>query len=157
MTRFMTLALAIALPAPVAAAAQPSASITVNCAGSGAAAASREVPNFHGTWDFVMDVAGTPNFGLLSIGFVGNAYAGSLGLSLTAPVVVRDITLTGDRFRLVTASPAGDVVFDGTLSPKGDRMCGTITYHDGRTFPAVAQKRPSTYQSTPQSQRSSTR
>jgi hypothetical protein len=151
MKRLMTLALLAALGAPTAVAAQPSASITVNC-GAGAAAGS-EAANLHGTWDFLMDVAGTPNFGLLSIGFVGVAYGGSLSLSLTAPVVLRGITLTGNKFRLAVASPAGDVLFDGLLSAKGDRMCGTVTYHDGRTFPAVAQKRPSTYQSTPQAQR----
>lgn len=151
MKALMTLAMTAALAAPAAVAAQTLAPITVNC-GVGAAAGS-EAPNLHGTWDFLMDVAGTPNFGLLAIGFVGTAYGGSLSLSLTAPVVLRGITLTGNSFHLAVASPAGDVLFDGILSAKGDRMCGTVTYHDGRTFPALAQKRPSSYQSTPQAQR----
>lgn len=112
-----------------------------------------EVPNLHGNWEFLMDVGGTPNFGLLSIGFVGDVYGGSLSLWMTAPVVLREITITGQIFNLAVASPAGDVLFDGTLSARGDRMCGTVTYHDGRKFPAVAQKRPSTYRSLPPSQR----
>jgi len=116
----------------------------------GAAATGGEAPNLHGNWEFLMDVGGTPNFGLLSIGFVGDAYGGSLSLWMTAPVVVRKIDLTGNRFHMAVASREGDVLFDGTLSAKGDRMCGTVTYHGGRTFPAVAQKRPSAYQSQAQ-------
>lgn len=156
MKRLMTLALTIALASPSAVAAQPASSIAVNC-GTAPATARGEVPNLHGNWDFLMDVGGTPNFGLLSIGFVGNEYGGSLALSLTAPVVLREITLTGDSFRMTVASLEGDVRFDGMLSAKGDRMCGTVTYHDGSSFPAVAQKRPSTYRSQPQAERSPAR
>lgn len=112
-----------------------------------------DAPNLHGNWEFLMDVGGTPNFGLLSIGFVGDAYGGSLSLWMTAPVVVRKMTLSGNRFHMAVASREGDVLFDGLLSANGDRMCGAVTYHGGRTFPALAQKRPSTYQSQPQSQR----
>lgn len=112
-----------------------------------------EAPNLHGNWEFLMDVGGTPNFGLLSIGLVDDAYGGSLALWMTAPVVLREMTLTGNRFHMTVASREGDVLFDGVLSTKGDRMCGTVTYHGGRTFPAVAQKRPSTYQSRPRPRR----
>lgn len=147
----MPLALAAALTAPAAAAAQPATSIAVNC-GSGAATMDREPLNLHGNWDFLMDVGGTPNFGLLSIGRVDDAYSGSLSLWQTAPVVVRELSLTGHTFHLAVASREGDVLFDGVLSAKGDRMCGTVTYHGGRKFTAVAQKRPSTYQSQPQAQ-----
>lgn len=152
----VTLALAAAIAAPAATAAPLEASITVNC-GTQSATAGDEAPNLHGNWDFVMDFGGTPNFGLLSIGFLDNAYGGSLSLWMTAPVVLREVNVTGGQFRLVVASPMGDVFFDGTLSAKGDRMCGTVTYHDGHSFPALAQKRPSTYQSTPQSQRARAR
>lgn len=145
----MTLALAAAFAAPAAVAAQPATSIAVNC-GPGAAAASGEVPNLHGNWDFLMDVGGTPNFGLLSIGLVDGAYGGSLALWSTAPVVLRKMTLTGNSFHMAVASPDGDVLFDGVLSAKGDRMCGTVTYHGGRTFPALARKRLTTYQSQAQ-------
>lgn len=147
----ITLAVAAAFASPAAVAAQPVTSIAVNC-GAEAVAAGGEAPNLHGTWDFLMDVDGTPSFGLLSIGLVDGGYGGSLTPVRTAPVVLRRITVTGSSIRMVVASREGDVVFDGRLSAKGDRMCGTVNYHDGRIFPMVAQKRPSTYQSPPQAQ-----
>ena len=150
----MTIALAVpvALAAPTAAAAQPAASIAVNC-DAGTAHAGGEAPNLHGHWDFLMVPRGTPSFGLMSIGFVGADYGGSLAPARTAPVVLRKITLTGNSIHMVVASTEGDVLFDGRLSAKGDFMCGTVTYHGGETFPMVAQKRPSTYQSQSQAQR----
>ena len=147
-----TLVMAAALAAPATVDAQPPSSIAVNC-GAGAAPAGGEAPNLHGNWDLLFDAGGTPNFGLLSIGLVDAAYGGSLSLWGTAPVVVRKISLTGNGIHMAVASPAGDVLFDGRLSAKGDRMCGTVTYHDGRTFPMVVQKRPSAYQPRPQAQR----
>ena len=146
----IALALAAALAAPGAVAAQPATPIAVNC-GTGAATAG--APNLHGNWDFLMDVGGTPSFGLLSIGLVDGGYGGSLTPVRTAPVVLRRITLTGNSIHMVVASREGDVLFDGRLSAKGDLMCGTVTYHGGETFPMVAQKRPSTYPSQPQAQR----
>lgn len=147
----VTLALTAAFASPAAVAAEPVTSIAVNC-GAEAAAAGGEAPNLHGVWDFLMDVQGTPSFGLLSIGLVDGGYGGSLTPVRTAPVVLRRITVTGNNIRLVAASREGDVVFDGRLSAKGDRMCGNVIYHGGRTFPMVAQKRPSTYQEPPQAQ-----
>lgn len=152
MKRLMMLALVASFADCAEIAAQPATTIAVSC-GTGAAPAVSDVPNLHGTWDFVMDVGGTPNFGLLSIGFVDDAFGGSLTLWMTAPVIVREMNLTGNRFHMAVASREGDVLFDGVLSAKSERMCGTVTYHGGRTFAAVAQKRPSTYQSQPQSQR----
>lgn len=152
MKRLMTLALAAALAAPAVLAAQPVTSIPINC-DAGAVPAGAEAPNLHGNWDLLFDAGGTPNFGLLSIGFVGADYGGSLTPVGTAPVVVRKITLTGNSIHMAVASREGDVLFDGRLSAKGNRMCGTVTYHDGRTFPMVAQRRPSTYQSQSQAQR----
>ena len=148
----MTLALAAACAAPAAVAAQPATPIALNCDG-GAAGAGGEAPNLHGNWDFLMVPRGTPSFGLMSIGFVGADYGGSLAPVRTAPVVLRRITLTGNSIHMVVASTEGDVLFDGRLSATGDFMCGTVTYHGGETFPMVAQKRPSTYQSQPQAQR----
>jgi hypothetical protein len=150
MRYLITFALAAAVAAPTA--AQPASSIAVNC-GAGAAPAGAEVPNLHGAWDFLMDVGGTPNFGLLSIGIADDDYGGSLALWMTAPVVLRKLTVTGNRFHLAVASREGDVLFDGVLSAKGDRMCGTVTYHGGRKFAAVAQKRPTTYQPQPPAER----
>jgi hypothetical protein len=138
-----------ALPAS---ATEAAASIAVNC-DAGPAASGGEAPNLHGHWDFLMVPRGTPSFGLMSIGFVGADYGGSLAPARTAPVVLRKVTLTGNGIQLVVASREGDVLFDGKLSAKGDFMCGTVTYHGGETFPMVAQKRPSTYQSQPQAQR----
>jgi hypothetical protein len=149
MKRLMTLALAAALAAPAAAAAQPTTPLEVNC-GAAAAAAGGEAPNLHGNWDFLMDVGGTPSFGLLSIGPVDGGYGGSVTPTRTAPVVLRGITLTGHSIHMVVATREGDILFDGRLSAAGDRMCGTVTYHGGRTFPMVAQKRPSAYPSRPQ-------
>jgi len=148
----ITLALAAAATAPAAAAAQPAPSIAMNC-DPGPAAASGEAPNLHGHWDFLMVPRGTPSFGLMSIGFVGTEYGGSLAPVRTAPVVLRNITLNGNDIHMVVASREGDVLFDGKLSAKGDLMCGTVTYHGGETFPMIAQKRPSTYQSPSQAQR----
>ena len=151
MKRLMTLALTAALATPAVVAAQTAPAIAVNCGAE--AAPGGDAANLHGNWDFLMDVGGTPNFGLLAIGFVDDAYGGSLSLWQTAPVVLRKLSLTGNSFHMAVASREGDVLFDGTLSAQGDRMCGTVTYHGGRKFPAVAQKRPSTYQSPPQAQR----
>jgi hypothetical protein len=148
----MTLVLAAAFAAPEAVVAQPAKSIALSC-DAGTAAAGGEAPNLHGHWDFLMVPRGTPSFGLMSIGFVGADYGGSLAPSRTAPVVLRKITLTGNSIHMVVASREGDVLFDGKLSAKGDLMCGTVTYHEGETFPMVAQKRPSAYQSQPQAQR----
>ena len=143
---------ALASAALPASATEAAASIAVNC-DAGPAASGGEAPNLHGHWDFLMVPRGTPSFGLMSIGFVGADYGGSLAPVRTAPVVLRRITLTGNSVHMVVASREGDVLFDGRLSAKGDFMCGTVTYHGGETFPMVAQKRPSTYQSQPQAQR----
>jgi hypothetical protein len=148
----MMLALVAAFAAPAALTAQPAPPIAVTC-DAGAAAADGEAPNLHGHWDFLMVPRGIPSFGLMSIGFVGADYGGSLAPSRTAPVVLRKVSLTGNSIHMVVASTEGDVLFDGRLSAKSDYMCGTVTYHGGETFPMVAQKRPSTYQSQPQAQR----
>ena len=148
-----TLALAAAFAWPAALAAQPAQQIAITCDAGPAAAAGAEAPNLHGHWDFLMVPRGTPSFGLMSIGFVGADYGGSLAPTRTAPVVLRKVTLSGNDIRLVVASAEGDVTFDGKLSAKGDYMCGTVTYHEGETFPMVAHRRPTTYQSQPQAQR----
>lgn len=153
MKRLMTLALITAFAVPAELDAQPTASIALTC-DAGAATARAETPNLHGQWDFLMVPRGTPSFGLMSIGFVGADYGGSLAPVRTAPVVLRNITVNGDKVHMVVASTEGDVLFDGRISAKGDFMCGTVTYHGSETFPMAAQKRPSTYQSQSQAQRS---
>lgn len=151
MRRLITIVAAAAFAAPAAVAAPPVTSIAMNC-GAEEVRAGGEVPSLHGNWDFLMDVDGTPSFGLLSIGLIDGGYGGSLTPTRTAPVVLRGITVTGSNVRMVVASREGDVVFEGRLSAKGDRMCGTVTYHNGRTFPMLAQKRPSAYPSQPPAQ-----
>ena len=148
-----TLALAAAFAWPAALAAQPAQQqIAVTC-DAGPAAAGGEAVNLHGHWDFLMVPRGTPSFGLMSIGFVGADYGGSLAPTRTAPVVIRSVAVSGNTIHMVVASAEGDVLFDGKLSAKGDYMCGTVTYHEGETFPMVAHRRPTTYQSQPQAQR----
>ncbi|MFC7536101.1 hypothetical protein ACFQPG_01810 [Sphingomonas sp. GCM10030256] len=148
----MTVALIAAFAAPAALAAKPPTSVAVTC-DPGPVRANGEAPNLHGHWDFLMVPRGTPSFGLMSIGFVGADYGGSLAPARTAPVVLRKLMMTGDNIHMIVASTEGDVRFDGRLSARGDFMCGTVTYHGGETFPMVAQKRPTTYQSQPQAQR----
>lgn len=130
---------------PGAAAGQTAMPLGVTCDGGPAPAAG--AAHLHGNWDFLMDVGGSPSFGLLSIGWIDGGYGGSLTPTRTAPVVVRSIRLTGANIQMVVASPEGDVRFDGKLSSKGDRMCGMVAYHGGQTFPMVAQRRPSSYPS----------
>lgn len=148
----IALALTVGFAVPAAVAAQPAGSIAMNC-DAGTAASDGEAPNLHGSWDFLMVPHGTPSFGLMSIGFVGADYGGSLMPARTAPVVLRKITLTGNKIQMVVASREGDVLFDGKVSAKGDFMCGAVTYHGGESVPMVAQKRPSTYQSPSSTQR----
>ena len=150
--RLIALVLAIGFAVPAAVAAKPAGSMAVTC-DMETATADGEPPNLHGSWDFLMVPHGTPSFGLMSIGFVGAEYGGSLIPARTAPVVLRKISLTGNKIQMVVASREGDVLFDGKLSAKGDFMCGTVTYHGGESVPMVAQKRPSTYQSPSSTQR----
>jgi len=155
MKSLIPLALAAALAAPSAAAAPadaPAASLALTC-DAGGAVAGGEAPNLHGNWDVLMVPQGAASFGVMSIGFVGAEYGGALVPARTAPVVLRNITVTGDRIRMAVASADGDVHFDGRLSAKGDFMCGTVTYHGGVKVPMVAQKRPSAYRSAPQAER----
>ena len=152
MIRLMMLAVTAGLAASATCEAQPAPPAVLNCS-AGEAAAGGEAPNLHGNWDFLMVPRGIPSFGLMSIGFVGADYGGSLAPTRTAPVVLRNIKLTGNNIHMVVASREGDVLFDGKLSAKGDYMCGTVTYHEGEKFPMIAHRRPSAYQSQPQAQR----
>ena len=152
MIRLMMLAVTAGLAASATCQAQPAPPAALTCS-AGEAAAGGETPNLHGNWDFLMVPRGIPSFGLMSIGFVGADYGGSLAPTRTAPVVLRNIKLTGNTIHMVVASREGDVLFDGKLSAKGDYMCGTVTYHEGETFPMIAHRRPSAYQSQPQAQR----
>lgn len=132
--------------------AQTAPPVALSC-DAGATAAAAEPANLHGSWDFLMVPRGVPSFGLMSIGFVGSEYGGSLAPTRTAPVVIRNVTMNGNAIRMTVASREGDVLFDGTVSARGDYMCGTVTYHGGETFPMIAHKRPMGYQSPSRAER----
>ena len=148
----LALAAAVTFTGPETALGQTPNQLSINCE-SGAFSARHDPPNLHGEWDFLMVPRGQLSFGLMTIGFVGADYGGSLSLARTAPVVLRSITFDGEHVQMVVASREGDVFFNGRLSAKGDFMCGAVTYHGGETFPMVAQKRPTSYQSPPQAER----
>ena len=152
MKRLILLALAGYATSQIPCNAQNTAPVALSC-DAGAPAAGAEPANLHGNWDFLMIPRGTPSFGLMSIGFVGSEYGGSLAPARTAPVVIRNVTMIGNSVRMTVASREGDVLFDGTVSAKGDYMCGTVTYHGGETFPMIAHKRPMAYQSISQAER----
>lgn len=139
--RLVCLLAALATPAPLL--AQETTVLTTACAAPPTAAgpAAAPEPDLHGSWDFHMDVAGSPSFGVLSVGWIDGRYGGTLSPVSTAPVVIRSLTVTGRTIRMVVASREGDVRFDGVLSGRGDRMCGIVAYHGGQFLPMVAQKR----------------
>ena len=125
--------------AAVPAAASEAATMRFECPAS--PAKPGQSPELSGLWDTVMDVGGTPSFGLLSLGTSGNELAGSLALN-AGVVVVRSLKFDGLKVAMIVASREGDVRFDGTLASDGKRMCGIVSYHGGRKFEMIAQKRP---------------
>ncbi|WP_309090190.1 hypothetical protein [Phenylobacterium sp.] len=139
------LMLAAAAAVPATALARETTVLETTCAPSpspaAGAPAARE-PDLAGLWDFYMDVGGVPSFGLLSLGRLDGRYAGTLTPVRTAPVIVRSLTVSDRKVKLVVGSPEGDVAYDAVLSGAGDRMCGTVTYHGGLLHPMVAQRRP---------------
>ena len=147
---FLGLAILVAASMPTSAKSADATMVTCN---AGPVSAGGETPNLHGQWDFLMVPRGQPSFGLMTIGFVGSDYGGSLAPTRTAPVVIRKVELTGHAIKMVVASREGDVLFDGNLSAKGDYMCGTVTYHGGEKFPMIAHKRPMAYRSPSQAER----
>lgn len=152
MNRLILIAFASCAISHSPAAAKQTAPLSLTCdAGDGPT--ESEPANLHGLWDFLMVPRGTPSFGVMSIGYVGSDYGGSLAPTRTAPVVLRGISIVGSSVSMTVASREGDVHFDGKLSAKGDFLCGNVTYHGGETFPMIAQKRPMTYQSPSQVER----
>ena len=118
----MTLALAGIFAAPAASAAQQVLSTAMDCGAQGTPA-SGETANLHGNWDLLMDVGGTPSFGLMSIGLIDGAYGGSLTPARTAPVVLRRIVLNGNDIHL-SPPQAGAMSCSTAGFGGGDRMCG---------------------------------
>jgi hypothetical protein len=128
----------------LAAAAAPAAaevSVSMRFACPPPTAVPSQPPELPGLWDLVMDVGGTPSFGLLSLGMADGKLAGSISLN-AGVAVVRSLTLDGQAVTLVVTTGEGDVRFDGTLTADGKRMCGIVTYHGGQKLAMVAQKTP---------------
>ncbi|HSX54462.1 MAG TPA: hypothetical protein VLG14_04115 [Sphingomonas sp.] len=98
-------------------------------------------PELSGLWDVLMDAGGIPSFGLLSVGMLDTGLGGSLALT-PGVVVVRSLKSDGRTVAMIVASREGDVRFDGSLTADGKRMCGIVSYHGGRKFGMIAQKRP---------------
>ena len=140
------ISVAAILAAPSYAFAQEPVVLTATCAAPkpepGGAAKAYDL---RGSWDFHMDVGGLPSFGVLAVGWFDGGYGGSLTPMSTAPVVVRSLTVTGLAVKMTVASPEGDVVFNGWLAGKGDRMCGIVDYHGGQRLKMVMHRRPAPY------------
>lgn len=136
----LTAALAVAVPVR----AQPVTPSLAACEAAPFVPAS-EAPDLQGQWDFLMLVGSTPSPGLLALGPMDGAYAGSLTPYRTNTVAVRRLTLDGGTVRMSVASREGEVVFEGRLTGTPDTMCGTVHYHGGQKLPMVAVRRPTTY------------
>lgn len=141
--RLFACALMFAAAAPASGFAQDATVLKTTCA-KGAprpAGAAASQPDLAGLWDIYLDVGGIPSFGLLSIGWLDERYGGTLTPVRTAPVVLRSLTVSDEKVRMIVGSREGDVIFNGVLSGSADRMCGIVTYHGGQLLPMVAQRR----------------
>ena len=104
-----------------------------------------EAPDLAGQWDILMQVGAAPSPGLMALGHMDGAYAGSLTPYRTNTVVVRRLTLDRGAVNMSVASREGEVLFEGHLTGNPDTMCGTVLYHGGQRFQMVAVRRPTSY------------
>jgi hypothetical protein len=104
-----------------------------------------EPPDLQGQWDFLMMVGETPSPGLMALGPMDGAYAGSLTPYRTNTVAVRRLTLDRGTVNMSVASREGEVRFEGHLTGRPDTMCGRVFYHGGQVLRMVAIRRPSNY------------
>lgn len=104
-----------------------------------------EAPDLAGQWDFLMQVGSEPSPGLLALGHMDGAYAGSLTPYRTNTVAVRRLTLDGGAVNMSVASREGEVRFEGRLTGRPDTLCGTVLYHGGQRHQMVAVRRPTNY------------
>lgn len=137
--RLFACALMLVTAVPVAALAQDATVLKTTCDPSTPTAVGEL--DLSGLWDVYMDVGGVPSFGLLTVGRLDGRYAGTLTPVRTAPVVVRSLTVSGQKVQMVVGSREGDVTYNAALSGAGDRMCGIVAYHGGLMHPMVAQRR----------------
>lgn len=104
-----------------------------------------DAPSLQGQWDFLMEVGGRPSAGVLALGPMDGAYAGSLTPYATSTVVVRRLTLNGGAVSMSVATREGEILFDGHLAGNPDMICGTGLYHGGQPYRMVAVRRPTGY------------
>ena len=138
----LILSAALAMSAPVR--AQP---VTPPLAACEAApfVPTGEAPDLQGQWDFLMLVGATPSPGVMALGPMDGADAGSLTPYRTNTVVVRRLTLDRGTVTMSVATREGEVRFDGHLTGNVDTMCGTGLYHGGQRYRMVAVRRPTSY------------
>lgn len=104
-----------------------------------------EAPDLQGQWDFLIQVGPTASPGLMALGHMDGAYAGSLSPYRTNTVVVRRLTLDRGAVNMSVASREGEVRFEGHLAGGPDTMCGRVLYHGGQVLQMVAVRRPTNY------------
>lgn len=90
-----------------------------------------------------MQVGDEPSPGVMALGPMDGAYAGSLTPYRTNTVAVRRLELVGGAIRMSVASREGEVLFEGRLTGNANTMCGTVLYHGGQRLPMVAVRRAS--------------
>jgi hypothetical protein len=142
LTAILILSAALAVPAPLR--AEP---VTPSLKACEAApyVPTGKAPDLQGQWDFLMLVGETPSPGLMALGPMDGAYAGSLTPYRTNTVAVRRLTLDGGAVNMSVASREGEVRFEGHLTGGPDTMCGKVFYHGGQILQMVAVRRPSNY------------
>ena len=136
------LSAALALAAPLR--AQPVTPSLSACAAAPYVPAGA-APDLQGQWDFLIQVGATPSPGLMALGPMDGAYAGSLTPYRTNTVAIRRLTLDRGAVTMSVASREGEVRFEGHLRGGPDTMCGRVIYHGGQVLQMVAVRRPSTY------------
>ncbi len=137
----LILSAALGLSAPLQ--AQPVTPTLAACEAARYVPAGK-APDLQGQWDILMQVGATASPGLMALGPMDGAYAGSLTPYRTNTVAVRRLTLDGGAVLMSVASREGEVRFEGHLTGGPDTMCGTVLYHGGQRFPMVAVRRPRT-------------
>jgi hypothetical protein len=102
----------------------------------------RLAPDLSGDWSFQVEVApDRVTHGAMSLAPEGADYTGSLTTDQGDDVLrIRRFTLKGEAVEIIVESPDGDVIFFGDLDQTGRAFNGTVTYHNGQSYPMVAIK-----------------
>jgi hypothetical protein len=102
-------------------------------------------PDLQGQWDFLIQVGATPSPGLMALGPMDGAYAGSLTPHRTNTLAIRRLILDRGAVHMSVASREGEVRFEGHLTGGPGTICGQVFYHGGQVLRMVAVRRPSEY------------